>query len=63
MPISYGEIQAWSNLTNIILLPEEVALLTRMDNRFLEISYQENQATIMRAQERAKARANGRRRK
>lgn len=63
MPISYSEIRAWADLTNVSLLPEEVALLTRMDNTFLEISYQENQATIMRAQERAKARANSRRRK
>jgi hypothetical protein len=37
-PISFCEMKAWTELTNIELTPWEVLVLRRMDNEFLKIS-------------------------
>jgi hypothetical protein len=37
-PISFSEIKAWCDLTDIELSPWEVFVLKRMDNEFLKIS-------------------------
>jgi hypothetical protein len=43
-PLTYSEIDAWSRLTGEILLREEIAILTYMDDAYLDALSSEREA-------------------
>lgn len=53
-PLSYAEIGEWQRLTGVEVRREEVEMLMRMDDAFIEAVRQEQRDAAIRAQEKAK---------
>lgn len=39
-PLSYQDIKAWKELTNSVINPKEIEAIKRLDNAYLEASYE-----------------------